>query len=139
MRPSFLLGALSLVLMVLTTTDAAHCTTWSTSHAEIDTDPLDTGLVPREYVDNDLCQPECIFSIWFYEESNGIPGLQRGDEVKDDTCHGMIEADTIWCGLLPMALLTPRRTGKDRRANGAALAGVALLTATAVLPTADAC
>ena len=23
----------------------------------------------------------CLFSVWIYEESNNIPGLQRGDEV----------------------------------------------------------
>ena len=46
------------------------------------------------YVDNDLCQP-CMFSIWIYQESNGIPGLQRGDEVVDDTCGGAIQSDTI--------------------------------------------
>lgn len=37
----------------------------------------------------------CLFSNWFYEESNGIPGLQRGDDVVDDTCHGLIDADTF--------------------------------------------
>jgi hypothetical protein len=48
------------------------------------------------YVDNDLCQPVCLFSIWIYQESNGIEGLQRGDEVVDDTCGGAAgEADTI--------------------------------------------
>jgi hypothetical protein len=26
----------------------------------------------------------CSFSIWFYPEGNGLPGLQRGDEVKSD-------------------------------------------------------
>jgi hypothetical protein len=47
------------------------------------------------YVDNDLCQPTCVFSIWIYQESNGILGLQRGDEVHDDTCAGQIDPDTI--------------------------------------------
>jgi hypothetical protein len=36
-----------------------------------------------------------IFSLWIYEESNDIPGLQRGDEIIDDTCGGVIPADTI--------------------------------------------
>lgn len=35
--------------------------------------------------------------VWIvpYGESNGIPGYQGGDECGDNTCHGMIEADTI--------------------------------------------
>jgi hypothetical protein len=33
--------------------------------------------------------------IWIYEESNGMPGLQRGDETWDDTCGGLVEGDTI--------------------------------------------
>lgn len=37
----------------------------------------------------------CLFSIWFYQESNGMEGLQRIDEVKDDTCGGQIEGDTL--------------------------------------------
>ena len=41
------------------------------------------------YVDNDPCQPvigdgSCTFSIWVYEETNGIDGLQRDDEVQSD-------------------------------------------------------
>lgn len=48
------------------------------------------------YVDNDLCQPDCLFSAWVYQESNEIDGLQRGDEVVDDTCGGAAgESDTI--------------------------------------------
>lgn len=133
----FILGLLSLFLF-LGAGSAGHCTTWTTSAPEIDTDPLDvTGV--RWYFDNDLCQPECLFSMWFYQESNGIPGLQRGDEVKDDTCHGMIEGDTITCVMLPVAIMS-RRDKKDQRgASGAALVGAAVLGATAFMPTVDAC
>jgi hypothetical protein len=46
------------------------------------------------YVDNDLCQ-ECISSVWIYQESNLIDGLQRGDEVVDDTCGGVFPSDRI--------------------------------------------
>jgi len=67
---------------------ADHCSSYNTSTAEFD-------AIPPYYVDNDLCQPGCIYSIWVYEETNGIEGLQRGDEFVDDTCHGLIEADTI--------------------------------------------
>lgn len=47
------------------------------------------------YIDNDACQPECIVSIWIYQESNGIDGLQRSDEQVDNTCGGVIDSDTI--------------------------------------------
>lgn len=33
--------------------------------------------------------------VWIYEESNGIAGLQRADELRDDTCHGEIAGDTV--------------------------------------------
>lgn len=66
---------------------ADHCETWTTSEPEVTQAPY--------YVDNDLCQIECLFSIWVYEETNNIPGLQRADEFHDDTCHGQIEGDTI--------------------------------------------
>jgi hypothetical protein len=45
------------------------------------------------YLDNDPCQPECAFSVWVYEETNGIPGLQRDREYGDGA--GCIDADTI--------------------------------------------
>ncbi len=58
------------------------------------------------YVDNDPCQLQaCGLSLWIYEESNGYEGLQRkdtptGDDryapwLKDDTCGGLIQPDTI--------------------------------------------
>ena len=34
-------------------------------------------------------------ATYIYEEANGIAGLQRADEVVDDTCHGLIPGDTI--------------------------------------------
>lgn len=53
------------------------------------------------YVVNDLCQIDgsCLFSVWVYEESNGHPGLQRGDEICSDQgscdpCAGT-QSDTI--------------------------------------------
>ena len=48
------------------------------------------------YVDNDFCQLDgCAFSLWIYQETNQIDGLQRGDEVENDVsnCTG-IAADT---------------------------------------------
>lgn len=66
----------------------------------------------RIYIESDSCQrlpedlvaedPEgCTFSIWAYEETNGIDGLQRNDPGMDDdlttpvddTCGGAIESD----------------------------------------------
>ena len=51
------------------------------------------------YVVEDVgCQPECYPhypSLWFYEESNGIDGLQRLDEINDETCGGQILPDTL--------------------------------------------
>jgi len=44
------------------------------------------------YVVADACAG-CLVSVWVYQESNGLPGLQRGDHVVDDTCGGQIEAD----------------------------------------------
>lgn len=65
---------------------------------------LDTGIGigPRYYVAEDphwlTCGefgfPEC-GSIWIYEETNGIDGLQRDDDIIDDTCGGMIAGDTL--------------------------------------------
>jgi hypothetical protein len=44
------------------------------------------------YVVNDLCQTDpvnpCVFSVWVYQETNGHPGLQRGDEVCQDVRCG---------------------------------------------------
>ena len=83
------------VLLTLTTLaialpagSAEHCTTYSTSVPELDT----TQFGGAYYWDNDVVVG---VSTWVYEETNNIVGLQRGDEVHDDTCHGMIEADTI--------------------------------------------
>ena len=78
--------SLALVLALTIPAGAAHCVTYSTSAAEVDAGGI--------YVDNDFCY-YCLFSIWIYSESNGIPGLQRADEVVDDTCHGMIAGDTV--------------------------------------------
>ena len=49
------------------------------------------------YADNDLCQLDCGYSFWIYEEFNGIAGLQRGDEVVNDVkdCLGEVDSDYI--------------------------------------------
>jgi hypothetical protein len=66
----------------------------TTSYPEVDTG-IGIAGAPRYYVDYDQCQP-CMWSLYVYEESNGIDGLQRGDEVVDDTCAGAAgPSDTI--------------------------------------------
>lgn len=78
---------------------AEHCESYSTSEPEVTTpsDPTTLGVVPTYYHDQDICWSSgtCVSSYWIYEESNGLPGLQREDEIVDDTCHGMIPGDTI--------------------------------------------
>ena len=86
---------LSVVLALASPVGAEHCTGPQQSEHELTT--CVAGMFPCYYVDNDACSPECGpgLNVWIYEESNGWPGLQRGDEVDDDTCHGMIEPDTV--------------------------------------------
>lgn len=59
------------------------------------------SLVGDLYVVNDACQPvigdgSCTVSLWIYQESNGIAGLQRGDETHSDVtaCTDDTVADT---------------------------------------------
>ena len=47
------------------------------------------------YLVNDVCDEDCLVSFYVYEETNGADGLQRGDDIVDDTCAGMIKSDTI--------------------------------------------
>lgn len=85
--------ALCLAFALLPETVAAGCETSTT------TPLLDTGetAAGQHYVVADDCSWWCVtgYMFWVYEESNGIPGLQRGDENVDDTCGGAIRADTV--------------------------------------------
>lgn len=86
------LPALLMILALMPPAGAEHCTTYSTSLPEVTTP---TAAGKTYYVDLFLCQ---ICDWWFlfpYEESNGIEGLQRADDIEDDTCHGMIAPDTL--------------------------------------------
>lgn len=79
---------------------AQHCKTYSTSISDLEAGvivvPVDLDAVLGIfYIVYDVCQPECILSYWVYDESNGIPGLQRGDVMHNDTCHHMIASDTV--------------------------------------------
>jgi hypothetical protein len=87
---------LCVAVIVLSVPAHAHpCVTWSTSESITGGVVLSVGsayvLVGRE----GPCDPECMHTFWIYEEANGIEGLQRGDEIVDDTCHGMIAPDRV--------------------------------------------
>lgn len=89
------------LLLVMLPAEAAHCTTYSTSTTDLDerTIIVDIGQIfdpgARFYFFYDACHPNCLFSFGIYEESNGIPGLQRYDGGADDTCHLAIMPD-LW-------------------------------------------
>ena len=70
---------------------ASGCT--PTTSPAVVTAPTPDG---DRYIAWDFCVPiSCDLSIWGYQESNGIPGLQRADESVDDTCNGQIAGDTL--------------------------------------------
>jgi hypothetical protein len=60
-------------------------------------EPYTIGVVQPEagfYVVNDRCQLDgCGWSVWIYQETNGIPGLQRDDTFKP--ANGGCQADTV--------------------------------------------
>lgn len=64
--------------------------------ANHDAQPCEPSATPPDaemggvYVDVTLTQNLAKSRVWIYEEDNGLPGLQRGDElVRDETCgHG---------------------------------------------------
>jgi hypothetical protein len=60
----------------------------------VDTNPTDDPDVPHYYVHLKLYSVGPLWDLWIYEESNGLDGLQRGDEVEvTPSCgHG---SDTI--------------------------------------------
>jgi hypothetical protein len=77
----------------------------TTSNADVDTGPASAVTGARHYVADDCFLSWCTLfgltgvivsgTLWVYEESNGVDGLQRGDEVVDDTCGGRFPGDTI--------------------------------------------
>ena len=91
--------AILLTLAIALPVQADHCTTWTTMGAvEIDSYYVieDCYLAYVIGAHGPWCQNDGPWmALWIYEESNGLPGLQRGDEWWDDTCHGLIRADTI--------------------------------------------
>lgn len=77
----------------------------TTSQTDADTGPVTGPAGVRYYLVDDCFISSCSppFSnvhvdgtFYIYEESNGVDGLQRADEVADDTCSGRAGAgDTI--------------------------------------------
>jgi hypothetical protein len=92
-----LLGLAALAILVPAQA-TAPCYTTSTPTATIPDAANQLG--GDLYVNNDLCQTDpvnpCLFSIWIYQETNGLPGEQRGDEVQNDVanCTDGTQADT---------------------------------------------
>ena len=96
-RAGPLLASIVLALLVIQPVDAAHCTTYSTSTTDLDHTVIIVDVVGFVYypiICRDICEYWAIGPMYF--ETNGIPGLQRADRIKDDTCHGMIEPDSVW-------------------------------------------
>lgn len=113
------LPALVIAVALLGSTAADEaCYTTSTTDDETLIVELPAGLViggTATYLVNDFCQDDpkepdpdpsdpynngggpCLFSVWYYEETNDIPGLQRQDEVHSDVqdCDGDVQGDTI--------------------------------------------
>lgn len=87
---TFLVTLLGLVLVAATAVAEETCRTEETD--------VDTGETPvgRYYVVNDECQPECLFSVWVYEESNGQDGLQRCDDGIPESCMGCTRDSIIF-------------------------------------------
>lgn len=87
---------LAMVIAIAAPAVGDHCGAWATDDPDLMVYALGTVV----YVDNDLCQPTCLWSAWVYQESNGMPGMQRDDPMMDLTCHGTIAGDTILVGAL---------------------------------------
>lgn len=92
-----IVGLLLLVVALASSGAATHHSSWctpSTSSPEVDVGVPNAELgSDRYYVDNDFGYD--MWSIWIYKESNGQPGLQRQDEIVDDTCGHPELGDTI--------------------------------------------
>ena len=83
MRTLFVLAAIAAIAIPAHAADPCY----TTSPALL-TVPDTTGALGGDiYIDNDLCQFDCTFSIWIYQETNGIPGQQRQDEVRNDVAN----------------------------------------------------
>lgn len=96
-----ILLTVTLALALAIPAGAEHCSI-EDGDPEVVTPATGVSVTAREvggenpgvyYVDTSICQPQCLFDVWIYEETNGHPGLQRGDEFADECQY--LEADTI--------------------------------------------
>lgn len=79
---------------------AEHCEGYTTSEPYLVCGDVCAGSAAAAgghyvFVEGGDCPSGCIYSLWVYEESNGLAGLQRGDEMHDDTCHESVAPDRI--------------------------------------------
>lgn len=90
-----------LALPIIAPALAAGCEP-TTSRTDVDTG-LGIDAAPRYYFVRDPCLDNSDHCVswgatgipWLYQESNGIDGLQRADDIRDDTCGGQIAGDTL--------------------------------------------
>jgi hypothetical protein len=87
-RTLLLTAALSFLLLLADPGVAATCPRSSSEP----TAQQEAGTITL-YVIVDPCDESC--NAWVYRETNGIAGLQRHDEFKDDTCGGVIPGDAL--------------------------------------------
>lgn len=97
-RAAPILASVVLALLIIQPVDAKHCTTYSTSTTDLEYTVIVVDVVGIIYYPIIYCHEENDCEWWWavgpmYVETNGIPGLQRGDYIKNDTCHGMIQPD----------------------------------------------
>ena len=92
----FYAALVAITAVALMVPASAQDVCYTTSAPEVTIPGESTDGITR-YVDNDPCQPDCGYSIWIYEEFNGIDGLQRDDEVVSDVtnCDGSVTGDFI--------------------------------------------
>jgi hypothetical protein len=94
-----LVPASVLILLSLQPVLADHCTAYDTSVNDFpEGDHLVIavqGSADTTYIASDQCQPDCIFHMVLYQETNDLLGLQRADARVSDICHGLVPSDTL--------------------------------------------
>ena len=98
-RLAFVALGLTAFILAAGTGAASHCSTWSSSPPHLLLVGADGGITYYVFHTHNCRYPgDAILpcnDIYEYRESNGIAGLQRGDPIVDNTCHGMINRDTL--------------------------------------------
>lgn len=93
--------AIGITLALALPATAGHCTTYSTSQTSVywnlgmgEPGPISTATLGELGLHVHCMNWGMFMDCAFYAETNQIPGLQRGDDIRDDTCHGAIAPDT---------------------------------------------